>query len=108
VTNNYTALTSFYELSGQILGTVTPSTPNPAAANGGQTTFSVNSGVANTAAIHFYYRNGGNECKFDTSYTTGGGYTDSGTPSGGVTSCTASITATNPTTHDYSITFTLN
>lgn len=109
VKNNTAFAMTFRSPSGQILGTVSPNPPGVAPASGGQSLFSVNSSFTDIASIHFYFENGTRGCKFDTSYTTGGGYTQAATSSGSTfVSCSASITAFNPTTHNYSITFTLN
>jgi hypothetical protein len=109
VKNTSTNGVTFSEQSGQILGTVTPTTPAPIAALG-TGSFSVNSSQT-TASVHFFYNpttGVGKGCHFDTSYTSSGGYTDSGYSSGSVSAtCTATITSTNTTTHDYSVTFTI-
>lgn len=108
INNQTTYPMNFRVNSGQILGTVTPSTPANVPA-GGSTTFSVSSGFTDIASLHFYYENTSvsRGCKFDTAYTNGGGWTKSGASSGGTTiTCTAAIPNVNPTTHDYSATFT--
>src|ERR1700676_4976092 len=86
-----------------------PQPPGIAAASGGTSIFTVDSNISTIAAIHFYFENGSRGCRFDTSYTTGGGYTKMAASSGGTfVTCTAGTINFNATTHDYSITFTLN
>ncbi|HYD71066.1 hypothetical protein [Azospirillum sp.] len=109
VKNNTAYPMTFRSPSGQILGTVSPNPPGVAPINGGTSIFTVNSTYSNIASIHFYFENGSRGCKFDTSYTTSGGYTKAATSSGSTyVSCTATLTSFNSITHDYTITFTLN
>lgn len=108
VNNQTTSTVSFRETSGQILGTVTPTTPSPIAPSS-HGTFSVVSGFSDIASIHFYYETSSfNGCHYDTAYTTGGGYTKAGQSEGSPTrTCSAVISNINLTTHDYTVTFTI-
>lgn len=109
VRNNTAFAMTFRSPGGQILGTVSPSPTGIAGAGGGTLTFTVDSNIPTIASIHFYLENGPRGCRFDTSYTTSGGYTKMATSSGGTfVGCAAGAISFDPTTHDYSITFTLN
>jgi hypothetical protein len=108
VRNNTAFAMTFRSPAGQILGTVSPG-PAGIAAGGETLTFTVDSHIPTIASIHFYLENGSRVCRFDTSYTANGGYTKMATSSGGTfVGCAAGAISFDPTTHDYSITFTLS
>ncbi len=109
VRNNTAFAMTFRSPAGQILGTVSPGPTGIAGAGGGTLTFTVDSHIPTVASIHFYLENGSRGCRFDTSYTANGGYTKMAASSGGTfVSCAAGAISFDPTTRDYSITFTLN
>jgi hypothetical protein len=108
VRNNTAFAMTFRSPAGQILGTALPG-PTGIAAGGGTLTLAVDSHIPTVASIHFYIENGARGCRFDTSYTANGGYTKMATSSGGTfVICAAGEISFDPTTRDYSITFTLN